>query len=321
MQVAPQPAAAPPAHEEEQVAQQPAAASNPATPPDMQAQADIRNRYSVAAKARPAAAAPRWDRSRSRDSPANRDSVVVADVGAIRAGSTRPSPANLDSVEVAGEGASHGGPPRPLSPAYLLVPPLPAPQWRPALAATPWLPLPPPPPAPRAQEEVLPAPDAGLQGRPAKAPRLDQTPDKGTGKDRGKDRNKDKSIDKGKSKGTGKDKGKTKGDTQKSDGYGKSPIGKDKQSNKAAPYAVRRRTLVQHGLELIPSDDEGDWAYNPRSECRQFWSSQYRDWIRGTWEEQTDELPLRAAAVLYRNTTQLVSTQLSRLSFLLFSNR
>ena len=149
-------------------------------------------------------------------------------------------------------------------------------------------PPPPPPPAPRAQEEVLPAPAAGLQGRPAKAPRLDQTPDKGTGKDRGKDRNKDKSIDKGKSKGTGKDKGKTKGNTQKSDGYGKSPIGKDKQSNKAAPYAVRRRTLVQHGLQLIPSDDEGDWAYNSRTECRQFWSSQYRDWIRGTWEEQTD---------------------------------
>jgi len=160
------------------------------------------------------------------------------------------------------------------------------PQWRPVLAAPPW--LPPPPPAPRAQDEVLPAPAAGLQDRPAKAPRLDQTPAKGTGKDRGKDSNKDKSIDKGKGKGTGKDKGKNKGDTQKSDGYGKSPIGKDKRSYKAAPYVVRSRTLRQNGLELIPSDDEGYWDYNQRSGFRQFWSSQYRDWIRGTWEEQTD---------------------------------
>ena len=150
----------------------------------------------------------------------------------------------------------------------------------------PW--LPPPPPAPQAQEEVLPAPAAGLQERPAKAPRIDQTPDKGSGKDRGKDKNKDKSFDKGKSKGTGKDKGKTKGDTQKSDGYGKSPIGKGKHSSKAEPYERRRHTLVRNGVELIPWNDEGDWAYNSQTGCRQYWSSQYRDWIYGTWEEQTD---------------------------------
>ena len=113
-------------------------------------------------------------------------------------------------------------------------------------------------------------------------------PDKGTGKDKGKDSNKDKSIEKGKGKSTGKDKGKNKGDTQKSDGYGKSPFGKDKQSNKAAPYVVRRRVLTQNGLELIPSDDEGYWEHNPLTGFRQFWSSHYRDWIRGTWEEQTE---------------------------------
>jgi len=246
VQVAQQPAAASPAHEDEQAAQQPAAPPNPTTPPAMQELAVIRNRYSAAAA------------------------------------KAAPSPADVD--EVAGEGATHGESPRPRSPAPLLFPPLPpAPQWRPALAAPPR--LPPPPPAPRAAEEVLPAPVAGPQERPAKAPRLDQAPDKGNGKNQGKDKNTDKSFDKGKSKGTGKDKGRNKGDTQKSDGYGKSPIGMGKQSYKAEPYDRRQRTLVQNGVELIPWNDEGDWAYNSQTRCRQYWSSQYQNWIYGTWEE------------------------------------
>ena len=113
-------------------------------------------------------------------------------------------------------------------------------------------------------------------------------PDKGTGKGKGKDDSKDKSIEKGKGKTMGKDKGKSKGDTHKSDGYGKSPSGKDKHSNQSAPYVVTRRVLTQIGLELIPANDEGYWALNALTGFRQYWSSQCRDWIRGTWEEQIE---------------------------------
>ena len=109
-------------------------------------------------------------------------------------------------------------------------------------------------------------------------------PDKGTGKDKGKDSNKDKRTEKG--TGKGKDKGKDKGDTRKSDGYGKSSYGKDKPSNKSVPYVATRRITAQNGLDLIPANDHGYWMLNENTGFRQFWSTIYNTWIRGTWEEQ-----------------------------------
>ena len=108
-------------------------------------------------------------------------------------------------------------------------------------------------------------------------------PNTGTDKGKGKDSSKDKGTDKG--KGKGKDKNKEKGDTRKGEGYGKSPH-KNKNSYKSEPYIANQRVTSQHGLNLIDPRDRGDWYYNSLMGCRQYWSSMWDDWIRGTWEEE-----------------------------------
>ena len=99
-------------------------------------------------------------------------------------------------------------------------------------------------------------------------------PEKGKGKDNGKD----------KGKGKGKDRGKDMGDTSKS-GYGKSSYGKDKSSTKSDPYPPTIRAPYQHGRDLIPPGDTGDWYHNEDRGFRQFWSNIRHDWIWGSWEE------------------------------------